>query len=149
MTCPFLNNNTCEIASDLAEKPVSIIPEVCYACENCERPRRVNVFTANLALTANPKIDEERIHAVINGNISGFGTKLHNLFSVFFNDTPDCQCPGHRDILDVWTPDYISKHLDQVVNWLKYAAIQRRLPFSSTLARYLLRRLLKGIADKK
>jgi hypothetical protein len=74
---------------------------------------------------------------------NGFGSRLHALISPFLSEIEGCRCPGHRDILDIWTPEYIEKNIDRVVQWLAHEARKRSIPFSYIATRLSLLALLR------
>lgn len=142
-TCPFFNNGTCEIASEIAGVPCSVSHETCIACSlGTERSRRLNAITLSVAYGYNRNIDISRIQSVIDGTSNGFGTRLANTLGYLFREISGCKCKGHQDILDVWTKEYISKNMDKVLDWLQNEAKTRRIPFSRALTRVLLNGLL-------
>lgn len=142
MNCSFLKENTCEIASAIATKPCYTHESICTACLTCNRPRRLNIYTAGLVIQHNPAINMEQLKEAMLEDAEGFGTTLANAFAPFFQELPDCDCPARKDILNVWTKDYISKNLEYVVRWLQTEAYRRSIPFSPMLTRIFLRGLL-------
>jgi hypothetical protein len=142
MACPHNIDNTCEIASSIAEIAVPIDESTCLACTNCPRSRRLNAHTITLALVYKPDLDPVYLRSVVDGHSHGFGTRLSNTLSIFFQESEGCACKGHKDILDVWTPSYIRKNMEGVINWLQSEAKNRNLPFFRPAARILLNTLL-------
>lgn len=154
MQCPFLANNNCGLVSELLNKPCPVSESTCVACLSTDRPSRINLVTIGLAqkLTPPPRSTSER-----NSNIlafpldqsaldqlgNGFGSRLHALISPFLSEIEGCRCPGHRDILDIWTPQYIEKNIDRVVQWLAHEARKRSIPFSYIATRLSLLALLR------
>lgn len=134
--CPHLQENSiCEIASEIANTPRHTTPETCIACMANERPQRLNIHTLTIA---GPNVDISHIQSIIDGTSTGFGTRLQSVLGVFFRSSQGCGCNGHKDILDVWTPDYICQNLNTVIEWLQTEASRRRIPFSRFLVRQLL-----------
>lgn len=134
--CPFLEDSVCRLVSDLVGTEVETDISKCEACENTDRPHRINLVTLSLAAP----------HTTQQFDISdlgnGFGTRLHNLIGWLVAPTPDCECPGHRDVLDLWTKEYILKNSTKVINWLYNEANKRNLPISKFAIRITLRLLL-------
>jgi len=143
--CPFLNENKCEIATEIAGVPCPTTPKICEQCLSCTRPSRLNMYTMSLALVKNAYLDEAKLQEVIDGTSNGFGTRLHNTLGLILADLPDCKCPGHRDILDVWTPGYIHENMDSIINWLQTEAVKRGVPFFRPFVRLLLKTLLSTV----
>jgi hypothetical protein len=142
ISCGFLKNNICLLASDIAQKDCRVKYSTCYSCINCDRPRRLNIYTASLIVEHNSKINMQELSEAMLKDADGFGTTLANALAPFFQELPACQCPGHKDILNIWTKDYISKNLEYVVKWLQTEAYRRSIPFSPMLTRIFLRGLL-------
>lgn len=162
--CPHNIDGECRIAALISGKKCSIRPDTCVACTESPRSQRLNIHTAMLAVMHNPDLDVSLLDSVIDGTHTGFGTKLSKTISKipstfgttlsyylepFFQEYPGCGCPGLKDVLDVWTPDYIKKNMDYVVATLHQQARQRNLPFFRPAARYLLTRLLKEMSISK
>ena len=165
MICPFLDNNSCRLVSDLLGKACPVKPSTCVACLSTDRPSRINLVTIALAqkLTPSPRSTSEKktassLTSERNSNIlaldlnnpdlinqlgNGFGSRLHALISPFLSEIEGCKCPGHRDILDIWTPQYIEKNIDRVVQWLAHEARKRSIPFSYIATRLSLLALLR------
>ena len=140
--CPHLENASCEIASLLAEQTVPANENVCHACLACTRPHRINTYTMNLALKYKQDIDESKLLAIVDNESKGFGDRLANTLGLIAEETPDCGCAGHKDVLNYWSVGYIRKNLKHVINWLEYEAIKRSIPFSRKAAKVLLLALL-------
>lgn len=142
MECPHAINGTCEIASSISDLSIPIDEPTCLACSNCPRPQRLNAHTITLALVYKPDLDPTHLRSIVDGHSYGFGTRLSNTLSIFFQESPGCACPGHKDILDVWTPAFIRKNMERVIDWLQSEAKSRGLPFFRPAARILLNTLL-------
>lgn len=133
MPCPFLNQNRCSLAEELADSsPIYTTPGTCKACSTSNRPNRVNLITITLS---GKDYDISKLG-------KGYGTQLSNLLYPFFQKLPGCRCKGHKDLLDLWTPEYIRKNIDRVVNWLAEEARKRKIPFSYKITRSLLLAIL-------
>ena len=142
--CPHRIKGTCDIATQIAQTPCVTSEEICLACSICTRPNRLNPHTLALAYDNNRALDISHIQAVIDGTSPGFGERLANTIGLFFRSVAGCGCEGHKDILDVWTKEYIQDNLDTVIDWLQTEAKTRGLPFSRVLVRLLLLGLLKN-----
>lgn len=154
MNCPFLIEHNCGLVSDLLSKDCPVAESTCVACLSTDRPSRINLVTITLAQKLSPTphstseknndilafpLDESTIEQLGNG----FGSRLHALISPFLSEIEGCKCPGHRDILDIWTPQYIEKNIDRVVQWLAFEARKRSIPFSYKATRLSLLALLR------
>lgn len=137
-TCPYLNLSRCKLVEELTNKECQVTRNICLACENSDRPQRINLVTITLASRLTP----EREYPIdMLGN--GFGTQLANLFKhLSLSEVKGCECPGHQDLLDLWTPEYIRSNIDLVVKWLGKESRKRRIPFLPFLAKRILLRLL-------
>lgn len=162
MTCPFYSNSQCGLVSELLNKPCPVSESTCVACLSTDRPSRINLVTIGLAqkltsrtepsksLTPTPRSTSERNilafpldQSTLDQLGNGFGSRLHALISPFLSEIEGCKCPGHRDILDIWTPQYIEKNIDRVVQWLAHEARKRSIPFSYIATRLSLLALLR------
>ena len=131
MTCPHLHNSHCKLVEKLTSIPCPVTTE----CSSCSQ--NINLVTLTLAATSEREYDISLLG-------KGYGTRLHNLLGkLSLSEVEGCECNTHKDILDLWTPEYIRKNIDQVVGWLATEARRRRLPFSYTLTRFLLLRLIR------
>lgn len=142
MNCPHLDNGRCEIASSIAYKDIFASPHKCAACQNDSRSQRINLVTISLANSARTLTPEEKIklYKIVADDLpSGFGERLARIFKYLgIEDSPDCGCSGHKDILNLWTKDYIQTHREKVIRWLGNESRKRRLPFSPRLVRKFL-----------
>lgn len=132
--CRHWEAGHCKLVEELAGKPCPVTTE----CKSCTQD--INLVTLTLASRLTP---EREYDISLLGH--GFGTRLSNLLGNLGIRSLSgvCDCGTHKDILDLWTPDYIRQNIDQVVEWLAREAGRRRLPFSYRLTRFLLLRLLK------
>lgn len=154
MICKHLHNNHCTLVEKLTSLPCPVTTE----CSSCSQD--INLVTLTLAATSEKRHGKPPTQYDISLLGHGYGTRLHNLLGrIGIHSTPSlsedreeypsslsevggCDCNTHKDILDLWTPEYIRKNIDQVVGWLSTEARRRRLPFSYTLTRFLLLRLI-------
>lgn len=155
MNCPFYKNSQCGLVSELLDKSCPVSESTCVACLSTDRPSRINLVTIGLAqkLTPPPRSTSERNSNILALDLNdpdlmnqlgtGFGSRLHALISPFLSEIEGCRCPGHRDILDIWTPQYIEKNIDRVVQWLAHEARKRSIPFSYIATRLSLLALLR------
>ena len=154
MTCPFYSDNSCGLVATLLSKRCPVAESTCVACLSTDRPSRINLVTIALAqkLSPAPRSTSERNNILaldltdpdlMNQLGNGFGSRLHALISPFLSEIEGCKCPGHRDILDIWTPQYIEKNIDRVVQWLAHEARKRSIPFSYIATRLSLLALLR------
>jgi hypothetical protein len=140
--CSLLSGVECTLASHIAMRTCNTHESICTSCLACDRPRRLNIYTAGLIIENNPTMSMQQLSDAMLEDANGFGTTLANAFAPFFQELPDCDCPGRKDILNIWTKDYISENLEYVVRWLQTEAYRRSIPFSPMLTRIFLRGLL-------
>lgn len=154
IACSFYNNNQCGLVSELLDKSCPVSESTCVACLSTDRPSRINLVTIGLAQkqTPPPRSTSERDNDILalpldestlNQLGNGFGSRLEALISPFLSEVEGCKCPGHKDILDIWTPQYIEKNIDRVVQWLAHEARNRSIPFSYKATRLALLALLR------
>jgi hypothetical protein len=137
MECPYREGKRCTLVEDyLIYQPVPTTPEICRACLKHEK--RLNYITLSLA----SRTSERQLIPLPPTTKGTIGTQLESIFGTIFQKLPDCRCPGHRDILDTWTPEYIKSNMSHVIRWLEREAKIRKIPFSRTLARTLLNLVL-------
>lgn len=135
--CTYLENNHCKLVEELTSLPSPTSESICKSC--LQSPSRINLVTITLA----NRIDKTREYDISSLG-KGFGTQLHSLISPYLSEiSEDCGCHEKKDILDLWTPEYIRKNIDRVVEWLSKSARKRSIPFSYRLTRLLLLTLLK------
>lgn len=151
--CKYLENSHCKLVEELTSIPSPVTTE----CSNCSQD--INLVTLTLASRLTP---EREYDISLLGH--GFGTRLSKLLShlslsemseskgrdsedrdstLSLSEVEGCECNVHKDILDLWTPEYIRSNIDRVVQWLADEARKRRLPFSYRITRFFLLQLLK------
>lgn len=134
MICPFLVQSQCKIVHDISSKSYNPTIKECDICLSSES--RVNLLTITRAKKLSPSLD-------IKLNNSTIGTDLHSLLAPYLSEVEDCGCHEHAEILDLWTPEYIKKNIDRVVEWLAESARKRSLPFSYAITRIFLLGFIK------
>lgn len=145
--CPHLTSERCGIASELAGKDISVILSTCRACVHSTRPMRLNNCTLTLAYQHNTSIDVAHLQRIIDGTSPGFGTRMANTFGLIVRETPGCGCEGHKDVIDSWTKEHVAANIDKIIDWLQVEARKRRIPFSRSLTRTLIKTLLLTYKD--
>jgi len=138
ISCPFLDNNKCNLVQELTGKECPVDTTTCKGCLRTDNPSAVNVVTITLASQLTP---EREYDISLLG--TGVGTKLASILKPFLSEVKGCGCKGRQDILDLWTPEYIKNNIDRVITWLGDSARKRKIPFSPTLTRYLLLTIIK------
>lgn len=73
----------------------------------------------------------------------GPGTELKHLLKRFGFATCG-KCGRRSQIMDQRGPDWCRDNIDTIVGWLREAAADRKLPFSATLAKMLIRKAING-----
>jgi hypothetical protein len=139
--CPHLTSERqCKLIYDLTGVIYHSSTETCLACTKTDRPQRINLVTISIASRLTP---EREYNLELLG--TGFGTKLANLFKqLSLSEVRGCECPGHQDILDLWTPEYIRQNIDKVLDWLAKESKRRRIPFLRPITRRILLTLLRS-----
>lgn len=140
--CYFNKENVCVLASEIAKTSCTTNSSICAMCQECDRPKRLNIYTAGLILQNDPSQNMDSLVKTMLGTQKGFGSTLAAMFKPFFQELPNCECPGHEDILNTWTKEYIQSNLETVIRWLQTEAYRRSVPFSPMLTRLLLKSLL-------
>lgn len=129
--CLYLTaSNSCNVASSLIGKPVTVTPRTCEACTTkTDKPRSLNVVTCSIAYQVSPSHDLlntlRQLHRATTFNKPG--TCLRNVLKeigVLTNDV--CQCDEYATEMDIWGTigcyerrDSIIGHLNtQYVSWL-------------------------------
>lgn len=121
--CPFLEGNTCGIASMLTETPIQVDAATCKACEACSRPRRLNEVT--ITLLPEGDIRDKAVKSMLNEE--GVGTDLSKVFGIFAEANMSCGCSGLKDILNTWTYDQIRANKTKVIDRIYSEAQKRKL----------------------
>lgn len=126
--CPHLNDNICELASWMVNKPIETTPETCRACDRCKKPRDVNEVT--LALAGIEESDE------------GPGTTLKKLISWFVEQPPNCGCANRIALMNAWGKQRCREELPTILSWLRESAYDNDLPYSEYVISTILKLIL-------
>ena len=79
----------------------------------------------------------------------GAGTELKkSLKLIGIESTPDCSCNNKARCMDLLGPDWCDHHINLIVDWLKYEAEQRNLPFVKSVVKMILKRVIKRARKK-
>lgn len=147
MECDFFlqESGSCEVADQIAGTKCKTNRDICQACVNCSRPRRLNIHTAALAMAYNPKIKESQLLEILAHKSRGFGTKLSEVFDIAFIKKENCKCETYEDILNSWDKETFLSKIDEVTSWLQSEAKRRRLPFYVPFIKLLLKRIANSV----
>lgn len=81
-----------------------------------------------------------RVHYIAGGP----GTELKKLLAKFWiKDNGDCECHDHAVIMDYWGCEKCRSKIDVIVSWMKNAAKKRKLLFSKSMAKLLVKRAIR------
>jgi hypothetical protein len=131
--CQFLNDdNTCEMASLIAEEPIKTNQSICQKCQACDRPMRLNEFTISLLP---PEKIEKATQVMVNENSGGIGSDLEYVFGFFAKKNEGCGCGGMRDALNALNVSQVEANKDSIVNRIARKAKKMGVPFASTAVR--------------
>jgi hypothetical protein len=128
--CPHLNDNLCELASWVANKPIETTPEICGACNRCSKPRDINEVVLSLC---NIEATED-----------GPGTKLHKLITWFIPQPKGCDCPNRVKVMDLWGYERCLQELPTILSWLRESALDNNYPYSEFVIGTVVKQLLKS-----
>ena len=128
MTCPHYNDNLCELASWIADKPIATTPEICRGCGRCDKPQDINEVTLALA--------------GVKESSSGPGTTLHNLITWFVPQPANCGCPNRVAIMNAWGKERCLQEMPTILSWLRESALENGYPYSEFVISAVLRTVL-------
>lgn len=74
------------------------------------------------------------LYTSIANTMSGPGTELKKLISIFATEKTGCGCSERAKLMDEWGPDVCEANRPLIVSWLSKSARERKLPFSYFLA---------------
>lgn len=152
MTCDYLDNNTCKVASAMVSASVITYPETCNACSQQEKPKSINKVTcglANLYVLQN-KLNRAQYPAVADcfarpielGN--GPGTELKKMLSWFVKPVPTCSCHARIIQMNQWGPNGCEERIETILDWLQESAHQSKIPFVRFAVRLLVFQAIKN-----
>lgn len=136
---------TCEIVRQLSDLPIAECRVGADACEACIRqsvPQARNHVTVSMALSNVRRVEPSR-HAemllILTAPPDGVGTELSALIARFLRiePIPGCKCREHAATMNRMGIAWCSVNVSTIVDWLKYEADARQLPFSKIGARAL------------
>lgn len=78
----------------------------------------------------------------------GPGTELHAMLSWFGINAGKCKCKQRAALMDKWGPDVCLEKISTIVGWLQEEAEKREMPFSFTMARWLVKKAIKRARKK-
>ena len=154
MICKYLNNDICQLASDIAEADCTVSQEQCEYCTNTANPsQNVNVVTVSLAIkNTNDKAKvigaygQVVVYIEASSNPGTLpGTELRKLVHWFIWDRKvrNCTiCKDREERMNRWGADNCEKNIATIVGWLQESAKERGYPFSARVAAALVRRAI-------
>lgn len=81
--------------------------------------------------------------------MGGPGSCLKRALARFgITPTPGCECLRWAAIMDACGPDWCEAHAELICGWLRSEAARRRLPFSATAARFLIRAAIRKARER-
>lgn len=173
MTCEFLKNGECVVASELAGYPSQANDSACEVCLSGENPRGINRVTVSLAIGATGRAGDQdkmqelaKAHGVLLKGMRpdgkrkkgrklklngwGAGSQLHQLLeSMGINARPSCQCMKMAAEMDEKGIAWSRENADRAAEVMKREAKARGWPLADTaLAKAAARRLV-NVAIKR
>ena len=129
MTCPHLTNETCELATWIANKECPTTPEICQACCRTENPMDINEVVNTLA-------DVQPIG-------KGPGTTLKKTLDWFVRVPPGCNCMDRVVVMDNWGSDRCEKEKSTILGWLRESALDAGYSYSEYVISHLVNWVIK------
>lgn len=126
--CSYLEDTTCNAASEAAGRPITTTPEICKACAACSPPQNLNEVT--LALAGLEESDE------------GPGTTLHNWITWFIPQPINCSCPNRVKLMNAWGKQRCRQEIPTILNWLRESALDNNIKYSEFAIAAAVRTLL-------
>jgi hypothetical protein len=131
---PSDDGKICELASYIADKPITTTPEICIGCCRATPPRDINEVTRSLA--------------GVEQSTCGVGTTLAKTIK-FFLPVGSCEsCPNREQVMNAWGPDRCLKELPIIMDWLRESANKQGYPFSELLVKGTLLSIIYGCKVK-
>ena len=140
--CKHLIGKACDLASQLAGKPVEPHKTACDFCTlKCDPPRSINRVTVSIAISSlhqqdakrqellntyghllphadPPQSGDKRLAAVINGH--GPGSQLWKLLeSLGVKHTNSCSCISRAEQMNAWGVAGCRDHRDEILGWMR------------------------------
>lgn len=128
--CPHLEDEYCKLATWLhpTQQPTSTTPEMCRACNRCDKPRDVNEVVLGLA--------------GIHHSDKGPGTSLHNLITWFIPKPANCDCANRVDVMNAWGYERCQQEFKTILGWLRESALDNNYGYSEFVIAAVLRTVL-------
>lgn len=159
MICKYLNNNNCQIASDIAQIECPVLESQCEYCTNKAEPKQsINPVTVSIALKYTSDIPRviNQYGSVITQKVPHHnqqpGTELRNLISwfVWSAKVRNCTtCKNREERMNKWGADKCEKNMATIVGWLKESAVEKGYPFSERVAVALIKKAIANSRKRK
>ena len=151
ITCSYLGDNICKLASSLINIDVPVTEQACIYCQKNNKPMQVNNVVAGISILElhNQKkpIPVTVTQLVDNKSTEGTGTELKKLISwfVWLRDVKDCNnCYNREQQMNVWGPEGCRHNLQTIVEWPRESAMKHRIPFSEPLIKILINKAIRN-----
>lgn len=149
MTCEYLRNGFCEVASQIAGVEVRTTESACKQCIKHAKPRQPNDVTAGLAVKHDRALLPSVQHLLSIPVEQGPGTELKRLISWFWSPKRKCStCSDRVRKMNKWGTKKCRQRKHLIVAWLRQSAEKEGLPFSAFVAGSLID-LAITTADRK
>jgi len=110
LVCPYLTDNTCSIASELASMPCTVTQAACDKCSTLVDSRQPNRVTAGIALMKMKQHNkqpttkiQQLLDITLKEPLNNPGTCLQQLFfELRVNDSEDCGCSEYASLMNSW-----------------------------------------------
>jgi hypothetical protein len=141
ISCPYLESDTCRVASSSAGFPVKTYPETCKACKQ-GTPVIQGLIT--LQKFHNGTLDNK---VIIN---YGVGSELKKLISWFpIPAKSSCQrCKSLENKMNLWGPEKCQEKIEYIIKKLHITSKRKNIPFSALLARKLINKAIRTFKQK-
>lgn len=130
MTCPHFEEDCCKLATWLhpQQLPIVTTPEMCQACNRCDKPQDVNEVVLGLA--------------GIHHSDRGPGTTLHSLITWFIPKPENCDCANRVDVMNAWGYERCQQEFKTILGWLRESALDNNYGYSEFVIAAVLKTVL-------
>lgn len=150
INCIHLSNDTCKLASNLANTSIPTTDKVCSMCKQSDRPMALNIVTCSMAYstTRDPRLlaTLRQLHAtdyVYTSKRNKPGTCLKAIFQELgISEGVSCQCDEYAVKMNGWGSEGCTIRIQEIIDHLNAQAYSWYDMVKAALGGYLTTRSL-------